>query len=162
MAAIWSSDTALKDNPVFVFWKKKANTTINEPATNDAKISNFGIKISNHGTWSDIKIGAGSSNPISKNLLIWSPCTSESQINWENPSWNVARPTVAINNANKSWFAKGLITYLSVATPNITIMPAAINKAVQKSIPFSVIFTKVKDANKSIVPCAKLNIPEDL
>ena len=162
IAAIWSSDTALKDNPVFVFWKKNAKTTISDPATNDAKISNFGIKISNQGTWSDTNIGAGSRRPISRNLLICSPWTSESQMNCEKPSWKVAKPTVAINKARRSWFANGLITYRSVATPNITIMPAAMNNAVQKSIPFSVILTKVKEANKSMVPWAKLNIPDDL
>ena len=73
-------------------------------------------------------------------------------MNCEKPSWKVAKPTVAINNASRSWFANGLITYRSVTTPNITIIPAAMNNEVQKSIPFSVILTKVKDANKSMVP----------
>jgi branched-subunit amino acid ABC-type transport system permease component len=85
-------------------------------------------------------------------LFIWDSDVHGLQMNCEKPSWKVAKPTVAINKARRSWFAKGLITYRSVATPNITIMPAAMNNAVQKSIPFSVILTKVKEANKSIVP----------
>ena len=67
-----------------------------------------------------------------------------------------------MNRMMSGWFTSGRSTTRSTAIASTSITPTASTSATSAGTPFSCRPTRVRAANTTMIPCAKLNTPEAL
>src|SRR5882724_881761 len=148
-AASWSSATARRARPIFVRWKKTARMVTRTAAVRAAVISSR--LICTPRTRKDV-----SGMPTSSFLTL-APHTISPK-----PSRKKLNPMVAMNRMICSWLTRGRRTTRSMAkaSPIMTRMVRA--RAMGTGTPLSMRPTRVRAANSTMTPWAKLKTPEAL
>src|SRR5712691_5645811 len=149
VAAWWSSATARRALPILVFWDKKASTATRVAAVTAANRSNWLSSIPPTST--------GASGIPRLSFLTLLPQTSS-----PNPCRKKLRPIVAIKRVKGGWLTRGRNTTRSMANARPIMTAVVMTSASHTGRPCSISPTRVKAANSTMTPWAKLNTPDAL
>src|SRR5882724_2178220 len=148
-AASWSSATARRARPMRVRWKNTTSTATRTAAVPAAVSSSLFNRMP-----ATLKDSSGM--PTSSFLTLAPQSISP------RPSRTKVSPMVAMKRMMGAWFTSGRSTTRSMPKASATITATVARSATATGSPISMSPTRVRAANSTITPWAKLNTPEAL
>ena len=156
MAAWWSSATARNARPIFDLLKKMASAATISAAMTAAAMSRCWKMTTPPNTSHELEpVGKPSSLVI---IVFGSP----PKIDSPKPIRNELSPIVAMKRMMSGWLTRGRRTTRSTVNASRNIMPIARITPSQAGTPSSCNPTSVRAPNTTMMPWAKLNIPDAL